>query len=94
MASPQSIARLVASRRPALAVPSTTLRLLAAANFSSSVPLAATPAGPPPSGFRLPRPKRWDESDESSVDKASKYFLMSELFRGMYVVLEQFFRPP
>ena len=92
--SPQAIARLVASRRPIVAVPSATLRALAAANFSSSAYRAATPSGPPPSGFRLPPPKRWDQSDESSLDKASKYFLMSELFRGMYVVLEQFFRPP
>jgi len=40
------------------------------------------------------RPKRWDEEEESTMDKASKYFLMAEIFRGMYVVLEQFFRPP
>ncbi|KAJ5122614.1 NADH-ubiquinone oxidoreductase 23 kDa subunit [Penicillium atrosanguineum] len=46
------------------------------------------------SAFRLPAPKRWDQGSESSIDKASKYFLMAELFRGMYVVLEQYFRPP
>jgi NADH dehydrogenase (ubiquinone) Fe-S protein 8 len=40
------------------------------------------------------RPARWDEEEESTLDKASKYFLMTEIFRGMYVVLEQFFRPP
>lgn len=28
------------------------------------------------------------------MDKASNYFLLTEMFRGMYVVLEQFFRPP
>jgi NADH dehydrogenase (ubiquinone) Fe-S protein 8 len=28
------------------------------------------------------------------MDKASNYFLLTEIFRGMYVVLEQFFRPP
>lgn len=54
----------------------------------------ATPSGPPPSNFRLPPPERWDESKESSIDKAGKFFLMSEMFRGMYVVLEQYFRPP
>ncbi|MCJ1483779.1 hypothetical protein MMC06_003947 [Schaereria dolodes] len=64
------------------------------ADFSSSAPHLATPAGPPPQGFRLPRKERWDESKESSLDKAGKYFLMTEMFRGMYVVLEQFFRPP
>ena len=28
------------------------------------------------------------------MDKASNYFLLTEMLRGMYVVLEQFFRPP
>lgn len=28
------------------------------------------------------------------MDKASNYFLLTEMFRGMYVVLEQFFRAP
>lgn len=92
MASSQSVARLVLTRSPALSAPSTAFR--AVASFSSSASRSATPKGPPPSGFRLPRPKRWDESEESSLDKASKYFLMAEMFRGMYVVLEQFFRPP
>ncbi|KAF2152486.1 NADH-ubiquinone oxidoreductase 23 kDa subunit [Myriangium duriaei CBS 260.36] len=50
--------------------------------------------GPPPQGFRLPRPKRWDEDKESLLDKAGNYFLLTEMMRGMYVVLEQFFRPP
>ena len=72
----------------------TTCARAATASFSSSAPLAATPAGPPPSGFRLPRAKRWDESKETALDKASKYFLLAEMLRGMYVVLEQFFRPP
>lgn len=42
---------------------------------------------------RLNRPERWDEG-ESSLDKAGKFFLMTEMLRGMYVVLEQFFRAP
>ena len=67
---------------------------VATAAFSSSALRSATPAGAPPSGFRLPRTERWDESKESSLDKAGKYFLMTEMLRGMYVVLEQFFRPP
>ena len=28
------------------------------------------------------------------MTKASNYFLMTEMLRGMYVVIEQFFRPP
>ena len=66
----------------------------ATAPFSSSPVFAATPAGPPPQGYRLPRKERWDEGKESSLDKAGHYFLMGEMLRGMYVVLEQFFRPP
>ena len=66
----------------------------ATATFSTSGTCNATPAGPPPQGFRLPRKERWDESKENSLDKAGKYFLMTEMVRGMYVVLEQFFRPP
>jgi len=27
-------------------------------------------------------------------DQAGNYFLLTEMMRGMYVVLEQFFRPP
>ena len=67
---------------------------VAPATFSSSALRPATPAGAPPSGFRLPRAARWDESKEGSLDKAGNYFLMTEMLRGMYVVLEQFFRPP
>jgi NADH dehydrogenase (ubiquinone) Fe-S protein 8 len=88
MATARSVARLVANRRsPFMPIGST-------ANFSLSASRAATPAGPPHPSFRLPAPKRWDQGAESSIDKASKYFLMAELFRGMYVVLEQYFRPP
>jgi hypothetical protein len=61
--------------------------------FSTTLRRAATPSGPPPPGFRLPPPKRWDEG-EGSLDRAAKYFLLFEMFRGMYVSLEQFFRPP
>lgn len=97
MASAKPVARLVAYRRPSPYLIASSLRpslLGSTANFSSSVSRAATPSGPPQPGFRLAPPKRWDQSEESSLDKASKYFLMAELFRGMYVVLEQFFRPP
>lgn len=64
------------------------------ATFSTTGLRAATPSGPPPAGFRLPKPERWDENKESALDQAGKYFLLSEMMRGMYVVLEQFFRPP
>ncbi|RJE24568.1 oxidoreductase 23 kDa subunit [Aspergillus sclerotialis] len=93
MASSKSVMRLLASGRPTLS-PSSLRPLGSTANFSSSVRRAALPAGPPQPGFRLSPPKRWDQGEESSLDKATKYFLMSEIFRGMYVVLEQFFRPP
>merc|ERR1712098_122128 len=68
-------------------------RSFAPPQFHTSSPRCATPAGPPPKGFRLPKPKRFDEG-ESAADKASNYFLLTEMFRGMYVVMEQFFRPP
>ena len=67
--------------------------LRAPSQFHTSTSLNATPYGQPPKGFRLPRPKRFDEG-ENSLDKASNYFLLTEMFRGMYVVMEQFFRPP
>lgn len=95
MASTQPLVRLVAYRRPSPALLNSALRSVGStANFSSSVSRAATPFGVPQPGFRLPPPKRWDQGEETSVDKASKYFLLAEMFRGMYVVLEQFFRPP
>ncbi|KAK9464292.1 hypothetical protein V1512DRAFT_268650 [Lipomyces arxii] len=62
--------------------------------FSSSVLRAAQPApGSYPPGFRLGAPEAWDEG-ESALDRAGKLYLMTELFRGMYVVLEQYFRAP
>ncbi|KIW28474.1 NADH-ubiquinone oxidoreductase 23 kDa subunit, mitochondrial [Cladophialophora immunda] len=69
------------------------LRATTTAQFHSSSPRNALPSGPPPQGYRLPRPKRFDEG-EGVMDKASNYFLLTEMLRGMYVVLEQFFRPP
>jgi NADH dehydrogenase (ubiquinone) Fe-S protein 8 len=64
-----------------------------AALFSTTFARAATPAGPPPPGFRLPPPQKWDEG-ENALDRAGKYFLLVEMFRGMYVLMEQYFRPP
>lgn len=54
----------------------------------------ATPSGPLPPGFRTKRPTMWDEEKEPMLDKIGRYFLLTEMFRGMYVLLEQFFRPP
>jgi len=97
MASRKPLTMLVARSRPSAS-------LLRTVHASQSIPLAAfstssirayaTPSGPPPQGFRLPKPKRWNESKESALDHAGKYFLLTEMARGMYVVLEQYFRPP
>lgn len=54
----------------------------------------ATPAGTPIKGFRIqPRPE-WDQETETTFDKIGKYFMLLEMLRGMYVLLEQFVRPP
>ncbi|ONH68205.1 NADH-ubiquinone oxidoreductase 23 kDa subunit, mitochondrial [Cyberlindnera fabianii] len=47
-----------------------------------------------PSDFRVPPPKSWEDKGESALDKAMKFFLLAEMFRGMYIVLEMFFRAP
>ncbi|KAK5993068.1 Complex I-23kD [Cladobotryum mycophilum] len=54
----------------------------------------ATPRGPPPANFRTSRHPEWPGDRDSTLDKLGKYFLMTEMARGMYVLLEQFFRPP
>jgi NADH dehydrogenase (ubiquinone) Fe-S protein 8 len=54
----------------------------------------ATPSGPPPKNFRVPPPTTWDKEKEGTFDKLGKYFLLYEMARGMWVLLEQFFRPP
>lgn len=64
------------------------------AAFSSSARINATTEGAPPAGFRATRPPRWNERKDSVWDQAGNYFLLTEMLRGMYVVLEQFFRPP
>jgi NADH dehydrogenase (ubiquinone) Fe-S protein 8 len=53
----------------------------------------ATPMGPPPQGFRTSKPVEWAGDKDSTLDRLGKYFLMTEMARGMYVLLEQFFRP-
>ena len=54
----------------------------------------ATPSGPPPANFRTSRKVEWTWDRESTLDRMGKFFLMTEMARGMYVLLEQFFRPP
>ena len=66
-----------------------------AAKFSSSSRVNALPAGPPPQGYRVPKTRRWDDKGGlSALDKAGNLFLMTEMMRGVWVVLEQFFRAP
>lgn len=73
----------------------TTRRAIIAPSFvSQAIRTYATPAGPPPKGFRIPTPKTWDQEEEHALDKNGRYFLLTEMFRGMYVAMEQFFRPP
>ncbi|KAK2628963.1 hypothetical protein QTJ16_002066 [Diplocarpon rosae] len=85
---------LVARSRPTAQLCRSVRNSSPLAAFSTSSIRAATPSGPPPPGFRLPKPERWDQSKDSVMDKAGKYFLMTEMARGMYVLLEQYFRPP
>ena len=91
MSSPRALSALARSR-PMYNLLSTNATARAA--FSTTALRPATTQGPPPQGFRLPRPERWNEEKESVWDHAGNYFLLTEMLRGMYVVLEQFFRPP
>lgn len=54
----------------------------------------ATPKGPPPANFRTSRKVEWHWDKDTTLDRLGKYFLMTEMARGMYILLEQFFRPP
>jgi len=72
----------------------TTPQTMMAVALLSSRRTYATPAGPPPKGFRLPKAPEWDQEKEGTFNKIGKYFLLAEMARGMYVLLEQFFRPP
>lgn len=97
MSSPRALTALARSR-PAYTLlhNATTARtsFAARAAFSSSAHRLATTEGPPPANFRLPKPVRWNTRKDSVWDQAGNYFLLTEMMRGMYVVLEQFFRPP
>jgi NADH dehydrogenase (ubiquinone) Fe-S protein 8 len=86
-------AQLLRSSRAVTSAPSPFV-VAGGAAFSLPIRTYATPSGPPPSNFRLPKPERWDQSKESALDQAGRFFLLTEMARGMYVVLEQYFRPP
>lgn len=88
MASSKAVTRLVATYGR-----QTIPLIRAAPAVTHSFSTSAVRAAAPPEGFRLGTPKRWDQTGEASLDKASKFFLLSEMMRGMYVVLEQFFKP-
>ena len=100
MASIKPLTMLVARSRPTARL-SSSVRTFAPATIplsalSTTIGLRAyaTPSGPPPPGFRMKKPERWDQENEGVMDRAGKYFLLLEMMRGMYVVLEQYFRPP
>ncbi|KAF3939271.1 hypothetical protein ABW19_dt0207174 [Dactylella cylindrospora] len=107
MASPLIPLRSVLIRRSPIASSSfiyspartltTTRRLLATPASSPQEHQASKGISHPPVGsspvFRLKEQPGWGE-EESALDKAARVFLMLETVRGMYVVLEQFFRQP
>lgn len=72
----------------------TSSSLVAARLFVAQQRGYATPQGPPPANFRTSRQVKWTWDNESTLDRVGKFFLMTEMARGMYVLLEQFFRPP
>jgi len=90
---------LMATTVNTMAAPLRTLQLRAVSSARLVVPQAAAFSTTSRTLQALPRIPRltaattW-ENGESALDKAGKFFLMTEMFRGMYVVLEQFFRPP
>ncbi|KAK9479302.1 hypothetical protein V1514DRAFT_328997 [Lipomyces japonicus] len=66
---------------------------VAATIRATAIPPASVAPGTHPDGFRVKPPPSWDEG-ESALDRAGRFYLMAELFRGMYVVLEQYYRAP
>lgn len=95
MASTRSITALARTSGPLFRTLPTSRTAPLVATFSTSAPRAALPSGPPPAGYRIANPTRYDSPGaENALDKASKYFLMTEMARGMWVLMEQFFRPP
>ena len=91
MSSPRALTALTRTRATQTFTNGPRQRLAA---FSTTTTRPATTSGPPTANFRQQRPARWNEKKESVWDQAGNYFLLTEMMRGMYVVLEQFFRPP
>jgi NADH dehydrogenase (ubiquinone) Fe-S protein 8 len=79
-----------ATAAAAAAGPSSSSRVVAALQTRGY----ATPKGPPPTNFRTSRKVEWHWDKDTTLDRLGKYFLMTEMARGMYILLEQFFRPP
>ncbi|OHE98632.1 NADH-quinone oxidoreductase [Colletotrichum orchidophilum] len=84
----------LASTRPVARNSSAAMQHVGRLMAANAMRTYATPAGPPPPNFRMKRHQTWDEDQESTLNKLGRYFLLSEMARGMYVLLEQFFRPP
>ncbi len=95
-ASTAMLARRQLTRAAATASSSTAglVALRAAAAAMAQQRGYATPNGPPPQNFRQSKRIEWSWDRESTLDRVGKFFLMTEMARGMYVLLEQFFRPP
>lgn len=96
--SPFAAAVAAASSQSIVSTSSMTVRVAASAlltaNNAPRRRTYATPVKSLPKGFRItPRPE-WDQEKEGTMDKIGKYFLLLEMARGMYVLMEQFFRPP
>ncbi|POR31708.1 NADH-ubiquinone oxidoreductase 23 kDa subunit [Tolypocladium paradoxum] len=84
---------LLATTSRAAATSATTTPAVAAVRIMAQRGYA-TPKGPPPANFRTSRRVEWSWDRESTLDRMGKFFLLTEMARGMYVLLEQFFRPP
>ncbi|KAF3915704.1 hypothetical protein AA313_de0210226 [Arthrobotrys entomopaga] len=79
---------------PARTFATTPRRLLASPQEDQQVKAVShTPNAGGVRTFRLPQ-QSWAGEKEAVLDKAARYFLMLETLRGMYVVMEQFFRAP
>ncbi|KAK0762895.1 hypothetical protein N5P37_004419 [Trichoderma harzianum] len=93
-----SAAAMLAKRQLARAPASTSSLMMAtrmlATPYHQQQRGYATPKGPPPQNFRTSKQVEWVWEKDSLLDRLGKYFLMTEMARGMYVLLEQFFRPP
>lgn len=95
---PASAAAMLARRQLARAPASSSSLMMATRMLASPAQQQqrgyATPKGPPPQNFRTSKPVEWVWEKDNLLDRLGKYFLMTEMARGMYVLLEQFFRPP